>query len=36
MCTYLNRTGAKYYFRRPVPKDVIGYFKTESGGVRRE
>ena len=36
MCTYLNRTGAKYYFRRPVPKGVIGYFKTESGGVRRE
>jgi hypothetical protein len=36
MCTYLNRTGAKYYFRRPVPKDLVGYFKTENGGIRRE
>jgi len=36
MCTYLNRTGSKYYFRRPIPKDLIGHFKTETGGVRRE
>lgn len=32
----LNRTGAMYYFRRPVPKDLIGYLKTETGGARRE
>ncbi len=36
MCTYLNRTGSKYYFRRPVPKDLIGQFKTDKGGIRRE
>lgn len=36
MCTYLNRTGAKYYFRRPVPKDLLGYFKTSTGKSRKE
>jgi len=36
MCRHLNRTGAKYYFRRPVPKDLIGVFHTETGGIRKE
>jgi hypothetical protein len=31
MCTYLNRTGATYYFRRPVPDDLLGHFRTERG-----
>ena len=33
MCTYLARIGATYYFRRPVPKDLIGHFKTAKGGA---
>lgn len=33
MCTYLARIGATYYFRRPVPKDLIGHFKTAKGGT---
>ena len=36
MCAYLNRTGPMYYFRRPVPKDLLGHFKTSTGGVRKE
>lgn len=36
MCTHLNRTGAKYYFRRPVPKDLLGYFQTATGKPRTE
>lgn len=36
MCSFLNRTGSTYYFRRPVPLDLIGYFRTATGGVRRE
>lgn len=36
MCRHLNRTGAKYYFRRPVPQDLIGVFHTETGGIRKE
>jgi integrase len=36
MCTHLNRTGAKYYFRRPVPKDLRGFFLTATGKPRAE
>lgn len=36
MCTYLNKTGSKYYFRRPVPKDLLGRFTTSSGKPRTE
>ena len=36
MCRHLNRTGPYYYFRRPVPKGLIGYFRTESGKTRTE
>jgi integrase len=34
MCRHLNRTGAMYYFRRPVPKDLIGFFLTATGNPR--
>ena len=36
MCTYLNKTGATYYFRRPVPDDLLGYFRTERDNPRAE
>jgi integrase len=36
MCTYLNKTGATYYFRRPVPDDLLAYFVTERGNPRAE
>jgi integrase len=36
MCTYLNKTGATYYFRRPVPDDLLGHFLTERGNARTE
>lgn len=36
MCTYLNKTGSTYYFRRPVPEDLLGQFKTERGNPRSE
>lgn len=36
MCTYLNKTGATYYFRRPVPDDLAGYFTTKTGKSRTE
>lgn len=36
MCTYLNKTGSTYYFRRPVPDDLLGQFKTERGNPRTE
>lgn len=36
MCTYLDKVESTYYFRRPVPKDLIGYFATKSGAVRTE
>ena len=36
MCTYLNKTGSIYYFRRPVPDDLLGYFTTERGNPRTE
>lgn len=36
MCTYLNKTGATYHFRRMVPDDLLGHFKTERGNPRLE
>ncbi len=36
MCTYLNKTNATYYFRRPVPDDLAGYFTTKTGKPRTE
>lgn len=36
MCTYLNKTGSTYYFRRPVPDDLLSFFKTERGNPRTE
>lgn len=36
MCTYLDKVGSTYYFRRPVPKHLLGYFRTASGAVRTE
>jgi hypothetical protein len=36
MCTYLNRTGATYHFRRPVPDDFLGHFRTDRGNPRTE
>ena len=36
MCTYLNKTGATYYFRRPVPDDLLGHFRTERDNRRTE
>lgn len=36
MCTHLDKTGSTYYFRRPVPKDLIGHFTTATGQPRTE
>lgn len=36
MCTHLDKTGSTYYFRRPVPKDLAGYFLTKTGKPRTE
>lgn len=36
MCTYLNKTGSTYYFRRSVPNDLLGHFVTERGNSRTE
>lgn len=36
MCAHLNKTGSTYYFRRPVPKDLIGHIKTKTGKPRTE
>lgn len=36
MCTHLNKTGSTYYFRRPVPDDLIGCFTTDRGNPRTE
>lgn len=36
MCTHLDKTGSTYYFRHPVPKDLIGYFTTATGQPRTE
>ncbi|WP_338242233.1 DUF6538 domain-containing protein [Aurantiacibacter hainanensis] len=36
MCSYLDQVGATYYFRRAVPKDLVGHFFTNSGKPRTE
>lgn len=36
MCTHLNKTNSTYYFRRPVPKNLIGHFATATGKPRTE
>lgn len=36
MCTYLLRIGPKYYFRRQVPKKLVGMFQTATGKSRTE
>lgn len=36
MCTHLDKTGSIYYFRRPVPRDLIGHFSTATGQPRKE
>jgi hypothetical protein len=36
MCTHLDKTGSTYYFRRPVPKDLIGHFAIATGQPRTE
>lgn len=36
MCTHLNKTGATYYFRRQVPDDLVGFFRTARGNPRTE
>lgn len=36
MCTHLDKTGSTYYFRRPVPKDLLGHFTTDTGKPRTE
>jgi hypothetical protein len=36
MCTHLNKTGSTYYFRRPIPDDLLGYFTTATGKARIE
>lgn len=36
MCTHLDKTGSTYYFRRPVPKDLLGHFATSTGKPRIE
>ena len=36
MCAHLDKTGSTYYFRRPVPKDLVGLFTTKTGQPRKE
>lgn len=36
MCSHLNKVGSIYYFRRIVPKDLVGTFLTDSGQARKE
>ena len=36
MCSYLDQVGSTYYFRRAVPKDLVGHFLTSSGKPRSE
>lgn len=36
MCSYLEPVGKTYYFRRAVPKDLIGCFLTATGKPRTE
>lgn len=34
MCSYLDQVGATYYFRRAVPKELVGHFLTKTGKPR--
>ncbi|UAK25744.1 site-specific integrase [Sphingomonas nostoxanthinifaciens] len=34
MCTYLDKVGSTYYFKKGVPQDLVGHFRTKTGGVR--
>ncbi|MET4133637.1 hypothetical protein ABIE62_002789 [Porphyrobacter sp. MBR-155] len=36
MCSYLDQVGSTYYFRRTVPKDLVGTFLTNSRRARTE
>ncbi|MBX7482331.1 DUF6538 domain-containing protein [Qipengyuania qiaonensis] len=36
MCSYLDQVGSTYYFRRAVPQDLIGFFKTQTGKARTD
>ena len=36
MCAHLDQVGSTYYFRRTVPKDLVGTFLTNSGRARTE
>ena len=36
MCSYLDQVGSTDYFRRTVPKDLVGTFLTNSGRARTE
>lgn len=36
MCSNLTKVGATYYFRRVVPKDLVGYFLTSTDKPRTE
>lgn len=36
MCSYLDQVGSTYYFRRAVPQDLVGYFKTQTGKPRTD
>lgn len=36
LSTYLERRGAKYYFRRVVPLELRPYFRTATGKPRAE
>lgn len=36
MCSRLEKVGSIYYFRRVVPKDLLGHFKTKTGNPRTE
>lgn len=36
MCEHLDQVGSTYYFRRAVPLDLVGYFKTNTGKPRSE
>ena len=36
MCNHLNKTGSTYYFRRSVPNDLLGHFRTERDNPRTE
>lgn len=36
MCSYLDQVGSTYYFRRTVPKGLVGTFLTSSGRARTE